>query len=313
MKNFHIILIPIFITASASADVLSDLSPFLSNSRFDYDPASIEPDSALQNPNFAPFSPADSDIGVQQVLGSYQGLPPVKFSFETSLNYTNKAPAEIPPDDAPSWFSASRLDVSWYPRIASGWFADMGLAQEVFRFEGSKAIDFENFEPHLGVAKSIPELDDLIFFSRYEYQRITSDRISKSNYSAQRIRTGFQKDYFFVPNQQLYLGVDAAFDLTAHYDEETRNSYSTVLNYTYWFADRLNATLSWSGSFWDFRNDGRKDFGQIVGVEFKWAPCENATVYSNLFYTNHNSNSAFGANDLKAWQSGIGVGMNFSF
>ena len=313
MKSSHGLLIPVFIAASASADVLSQLSPFLGSSHPDYDPASLQPDSAQENPGLAPFSPADSDLGVQQILGYYEGLPPLKFSFETSVNYTNNAPAEIPPDDGPSWFSASRLNVSWAPRITYGWFADIGVAAEVFRFESSKAVDFENFEPHLGVLKSIPELDDMIFFSRYEYQRITSGNSSDRNYSAQRIRTGFQKDFLLTPNQQLSTGVDASFDITASDDIEKRNEYSLVLNYTYWLADRLSAKLSWTGSAWDFKDNGRQDLGQIVGLELKWTPCPNAVVYSNVFYTNHNSNSAFDANDLNAWQTGIGIGVNLSF
>ncbi len=313
MKSFHVLLIPVFVAASARADVLSELSPFLGSSRPDYDPASLKPDSAMEKPGYAPFSPADSDLGVQQVLGFYQGLPPVKFFFESSVNYTTNAPAEIPADDGPSWYSASRLELGWAPRIAYGWFADIGLAQEVYRFEGSKAVDFEDFQPHVGVLKSIPELDDLIFFARYEYQRITSDNFSDSNYSAQRIRTGFQKDFMFTPSQLLSTGVDAAFDITASDDAEKRNEYAAVVNYTYRLADRLSTTLSWTGSLWDFSNGGRRDLGQVVGLELKWTPCPNAIVYSNVFYTNHNSNSAFGANDLNAWQTGVGVGLNLSF
>lgn len=313
MKSSHVLLIPVFIATSVHADVLSDLSPFLGSSRPDYDPASIEADSAVDNPGYAPFSPADSDLGVQQVLGSYGGLPPVKVTFDTSVSYTNNAPSALPSDDDAAWFSASRLAVSWCPRIAYGWFADVGLAQELFRFEGSKAVDFENFAPYLGVVKSIPELDDLVFFARYEYQRITRDNHSDSNYSAQRIRTGLQKDLLLASRYQLSAGVDAAFDISAHADAQERNEYSADVSYTYWFADRLSSTLSWTGSLWDFSHDGREDCSHIVGLELTWTPCRNTRIYTNLFYTNHDSNAAFGSNDFEAWQSGLGLGLNYSF
>ena len=313
MKSSHVLLIPVFIAASVHADVLSDLSPFLGSSRPDYDPASIEPDSAAGNPGYAPFSPADSDLGVQQVLGSYGGLPPVKVTFDTSVSYTNNAPGAFPSDDDAAWFSASRLAVSWRPRIACGWFADIGLAQDLFRFEGSKAVDFENSEPYLGVVKSIPELDDLVFFARYEYQRITTGNHSDSNYSAQRIRTGLQKDLLLTSRYQLSAGVDAAFDISANANALERNEYSADVSYTYWFADRLSSTLSWTGSMWDFSHDGREDCSHIVGLELTWTPCRNTRIYTNLFYTNHDSNAAFGANDFEAWQSGVGLGLNYSF
>ena len=312
MKSFHLVLIPVFAAASLHADVLSDLSPFLGSSSPDYDPASIEPDLAVEDPSWAPFSPADSDLGVQQVLGVYRGCSPVKITFDTSYNYTDNAPGETTLDDASSWFSASRLTVNWRPLLIHGWFADFGLAAELYRFEGEKAVDFENYEPYVGVVKSIPELDDLLFFARYEYQRLNTDR-SDNDYSAQRIRTGLQKNLFLTSRNQIAAGVNAAFDLSAHQEVLERNTYSADLSYSYWFADQLCSTLSWTGSYWDFNNGGRQDWSHIVGLELTWMPCEHARIYTNVFYTNHNSNSAAGANDFEAWQSGLGVGFNYSF
>lgn len=313
MKSFHVLLVPVFITASARADILSELSPFLGSSRPDYTPASLEADSAMANPGYAPFSPADSDLGVQQVLGSYRKCPPVIVTFDTSLSYTDQAPSEIPNQDDASWFSASRLAASWRPRIAYGWFADIALTQELFRFEGSNAGDFENFEPYLGVVKSIPELDDLVFYAGYEYQRITKGSFSDSSYSAQSIKTGLQKYILLTSKHQLSAGVAADFDISANASELEHNEYSADVSYTYWFADKLSSTLSWTGSMWDYSDDGREDLSQIVGLELSWTPCRDVVVYTNVFYTNNNSNSAFGANDFEAWQSGLGLGLNFSF
>ncbi len=313
MKSTQILIISVFIAASVHADVLSGLSPFLGSSRPDYDPASLQSDSAMENPSYAPFSPADSDLGVQQILGSYRGSSPVNVTFDTSVSYTNNAPGKTSSDDEAAWFSASRLAVSWRPRIANGWFADIGLAQEIYRFEGSKAVDFENFDPYIGVVKSIPELDDLIFFTRYEYQRITTGTLSDGDYTAQRIRTGLQKELFLTSKQQLSAGVDAAFDINAHANALERNVYSADLSYTYRLADRLSATLSYTASLWDFRHGGREDWSQIAGLELTWTPCENLSIYTNVFYTNHTSDTGAGVNDYEAWQSGIGIGLNYSF
>lgn len=313
MKSSQFLIIPVFIAASVHADVLSDLSPFFGSSRPDYDPASLQADSAMENPGYAPFSPADSDLGVQQVLGSYPGCSPLNVIFDTSVSYTDNAPGKTALDNEAAWFSASRLAVFWRPRIAYGWFADIGLAQEVYRFEGSSAVDFENFNPYIGVVKSIPELDDLVFFTRYEYQRITTGSLSESDYSAQRIRTGLQKNLLLASRYQLSAGVDAAFDIDANPEVLERNTYSADVSYTYWFADRLSATLSWRGSVWDFRHNGRDDLNQVVGLELSWTPCQNARIYTNVFYTKINFDAAYGTNDYEAWQSGIGLGLNYSF
>lgn len=42
-------------------------------------------------------------------------------------------------------------------------------------------------------------------------------------------------------------------------------------------------------------------------------PTRNTRVYSNVFYTNHNSNTDSRLNDFESWQTGIGIGINHSF
>lgn len=309
MKSSLVLLIPVFVTTGLRADVLSNLSPFLGSSSPDYNPASLEPDAAMDDASYAPFSPADSDLGVQQVLGTYSGRSPVDVSFDTSVSYTDNAPG----NNDPSWFSASRLAVSWHPRIAYGWFADLGLSQDLYRFEGDNGFDFENFAPYIGVVKSIPDLGDLVFFARYEYQRITTGSLSDESYSAQRIRAGFQKNLLLATRYQLSAGVNAAFDIDADPDALERNTYCADVSYTYWFADQLSSTLSWRGSMWDFRNGGREDWNQVVGLELTWTPCKNTRIFTNVTYSDINSNAPLGANDYEAWQAGIGIGLKHSF
>jgi hypothetical protein len=143
-----------------------------------------------------------------------------------------------------------------------------------------------------------------------DYQRMTTGSFSDSNYSAHTIRTGLQKDLLLTSRYQLTAGVDAAFDLTANDDLLEHNEYSIDVSYTYWLADHLSSTLSWTGAFWDFRDNGRNDWSNIFGLELTWTPCRKARIFTNVFYTNCDSNTT---NDFEAWQSGIGFGFNYSF
>lgn len=313
MKSLQVLLIPVLLAAGVHADVLSEVSPFIDSSRTDFNPVLLEPDIAAEEPEYSPFSPADSDFGVQQILGTYDGLPPVYAYLDASLNYTNNAPGTTRALDGESWYLSSSLAVLWRPRIACGWFADIGLSQELFAFERSEAVDFENFEPYLGVFKSIPELDDLLFFTRYEYQRVTTGSLSESDYWAQRIRTGLRKNLFLNSRYQLSSGLNAAFDISANEDNLKRDDYSVDVRSTYWLADKLSTTFSWTGSLWDFREGGRNDWSNILGIELTWMPTRNTRVYSNVFYTNHNSNTDSRLNDFESWQTGIGIGINHSF
>lgn len=313
MKSAYSLFLIVLGVTNVHADILSNLSPFLSSSRPDYDYAAMNPDASATNPRFAPFSPADSDIGVQQILQPYNGLPPVEFRFDTSYNHTDRAPESNPFDDTSSSFWASQLDVNWMPRISHGWFMDVGLGLGSFQYESPKANDFENFEAYIGAVKSIPELDDLVFFVRYEYQHIYDGSFSDESYSAQRIRVGVRKDLLLASRYQLSAGVDAAFDITALKEEQERYQYSADLRYTYWLADKLSASLSYTGSVWDFREKGREDINQIVGLELTWSPCDHLSIFANVFYIHHDSNTKFGFDDYEALQSGVGFGVNYSF
>jgi hypothetical protein len=299
--------------ATAVADILTDSAPFLSSSRPDYDPAVLETDAAVEDPSYAPFSPADSDLGVQQVLGSYDGLPPVRILLDAGFGYTDNAPAATKALQGGSWYGSGNLAASWQPRIAWGWFADIGLSEQVFRFESNNADDFENFQPHFGLVKSIPELDDLVVFTRYEYQRLTSGGWSNRDYSAQRIRSGIQKTLFLTSRQQLAAGACVSFDLDANPSILERNEYLLDASYTYWLADHLSSTLSWTGSMWDFRKRSREDWDHLVGLEVTWHVSSNFTTSANLFYSNHDSNMPLGVNDFQSWQTGLGFEFNYSF
>ncbi|MEM1085233.1 MAG: hypothetical protein AAGI48_14065 [Verrucomicrobiota bacterium] len=295
------------------ADVLSDFSPFLRTPGPDYSPADLEPDQAADDPSYVPFSPADSDFGVQQVLGARPERAPVYFFFNLDLNYTDNAPAPTRALEEGSWFASALVGASWRPHLGHGWFADVGAFAEFFQFEQGNATDFENMQPHLGVVKTLVDLDDTVFYARYEYQRLTSGSISETDYSAQRIRTGLRKDLYLDSRQQLAAGISAAFDLDANPERLERIEYAAELTYTWWFTDAISATALWRGAFWDFDNGGREDWNHTAGVELTCRLCENASIYTNLYYSNNDSNTPLGVNDFESWQAGLGLGLNYQF
>jgi len=313
MKSTICLSLWIFSLSGLHADILSNFSPYLSFSRPDYDPSVFKNDTSQMGPQYAPFSPADSDLGVQQILSSYDGLPPVQFHFLNSINYTDNAPDFDPRTSDSGWLWSGQADVSWMPLLAQGWYVDTGLSQSVFRYEGNNSSDFENFEARLGLVKSFPDLDDLQFFLRYEYQRLTSDHISESNYVASRIRTGFRKTLLLAPRYQLSAGIDAAFDITAEVDRRERDFYTADLKYSYLLTDKTSLSVFWNGSYWNFRNTNREDWNHLVGCELLWQPTKNLTVFTNITYTHHDSNTILGFNDFEALQAGLGIGINYSF
>ncbi len=297
----------------ATGDVLSESSPFLGSPGPRYDAGDFEPDQAGENPAFAPYSPADSDFGVQQILGTYDGPPPVKLFGYFDVNYTDNAPAPTRALEDGSWYFSGLVGADWRPRLAGGWFADVGLYQEIYRFDQGNAIDFENFQTHAGVVKTLVDLDDALFYARYEYQRLTTTSFSETDYSAQRLRAGLQKALYTGARQQLSAGISAAFDLDANPERLERIEYAAELSYTWWILNNLSATASWRGAYWDFDTAGRVDWNHTAGLELGWRFHPHATAYTQVFYSSNDSNTPFGVNDFEAWNAGLGIGLNLSF
>lgn len=311
----------------ATADVLSSFDRFLGDSRPDYDPTQLEAREVDSGRDFAPFSPGDSDLGVQEILGEYKGLPPVRAELSTGLYWTDNAPAATRQLDDESWFWTARAAVSWQPRIGPGWFADLGLDASLFEFDDSNANDFQNYVVYAGVVKLLPDLHDLLLFGRFEYQFLNFDNggtflLGNDDYSAARVRVGAQKVLFNTPHHHLAAGISAAFDLTADDSTLERNEYALDVHYTWFIQDNLSATLSYRGAFWDFDSptgvipfytEDRQDFNQVVGLELAYHPCKNSKLYTSIFFSDSNSNTPFGANDSQAWTAGLGVGAVFEF
>lgn len=316
------VLLPLLLTPSlALAQSPSAIDRFLGSSRPDYDPSQLEANEVDEGRDFAPFSPADSDLGVQEVLGEYRGLPPVRVEVSSDFYWTDNAPAATRQLDDESWLWAGRIATSWQPKIAAGWFADLGLEQQWFRFDQGDAVDFENFAAHAGVVKMLPQLDDLLVYGRFEYQRLTTGSFGDGDYDASRIRVGAQKVLFNSTHHHLSAGVSAAFDLDADPDYLERNEYALDLSYTYFITDTLSATASWRGAYWDFSTPpapfggpaDRRDFSQVVGLELAWMPCKNARISTSVFFSDNDSNTPLGANDSQSWTVGLGVGAVFEF
>lgn len=306
-------LLLLALPATLHGDILSDFGTFTGSSSPEYNANDFLSDQAVDNPAQAPFSPADSDFGVQQILGTYDGPPPVYFFANVDLAFTNNAPAQARALEDESWYLSELIGMSWQPRIGAGWFADVGLVQEFYQFESGNALDFENFHGHLGVVKTLVDLDDTVFYSRYEYQRLTTGSWSTGSYSAQRIRTGLQKDLFVRSQHHLGAGISASFDIDANPERLERNEYAVDLSYTYWIFNNLRTTASWRGAYWDFDQGGRQDWNHTAGVELAWNITPNATAYTSVYYSDNDSNSPLGVNDFSAWQVGVGLGLVLSF
>jgi len=263
-----------------------------------------------------PYSPADSDLGIQEVLVERGSKEPIMFDFTTSILRTDNAPSGSALTDESSWVSASRMSLTWRPHIVQGWFADVGLGQELYRYDRTNALDFENTSLRAGIYKNLPDLDDTVFFARYEYQRLTFESLSDSVYHAQRIRAGLQKTLWAIPRHQLTGSLSGAYEWTARPDAIKRNELGVDLAYRYAIVDNIYTVLSTRVSGYDYDQGDREDLTFGAMLELNWQISPNLTATASVSFDKNNSDSTAGLaalNDYESWAAGLGVGLNWSF
>jgi hypothetical protein len=262
---------------------------------------------------FAPFSPGDSDLGVQEILRPTPERAPVRFDFVNEFLWTNNAPSPVPATDDESALWIGRAALDWRPRLAGPLFADLALWQEVLRFDDSAAIDFENFQTHAGVFASLPDLDDTVLFARYEFQRLTSGSLSDGDYHAQRLRIGARKVLWADARNELSAGLDAAFDINAKPAVLERNEYSGDIAWRHFLTPKLHTSLFCRVSYFDYDTAGRRDWAYNPGIDLVWKVCEDGRIFTTLYFSENDSNTPFGFNDYESWTTGLGVGMTLRF
>ena len=300
---------------SANADVLSATQRFfgMGGQYPEYvDDNGETPASVLDQ---APYSPADSDLGVQEILVERPQRAPIILDFSTTLLRTDNAPSGGVGDQS-SWVSASSFSAAWRPHVVHGWFADLGLGQDFLRYDRTDAVDFENFNFRLGTYKILPYLDDTIFFARYEYQRITTTSFSDGEYNAQRVRAGLQKVLWSAPRQQVSGSISGAYEWATHPSLLERNELSAEIAYRYSITDSLYTLASASVSRFNYDEFGRDDSTYGLALELIWQLNENFRANASIFFDKNDSSDSINLgnfNEYEAWSAGLGIGALWTF
>lgn len=303
------LMLLVMTVAPASADVLTATQRFLGvGGQF---PGYEE--TGASELDEAAYSPADLDLGVQEILVERTGRAALLWESSMSVYRTDRAPSGNALTDVAAWFYVSRSSLSWRPHLHDGWFGDIGVAQDFFRFDTNAAMDHENFGFRLGTFKTLPDLDDLVVFMRYEYQRLTTGSFGTGDYHAQRVRAGLQKVLFAVPGHQVMGGVSGAYEWTAKPAFLERNELSFDVVYRVAITDVIHTALTWRSTYYDFASFGREDWTHGMGLEIIWQATPNLRGQASVFYDKNDSNSALGVNDYEAWTAGVGVGFRFVF
>jgi len=296
-------------TSVMAVDALSPVERFLGDG---FDPDEYSEQNLDQQKKFAPESPGDSDLGHQLILKRYQGNSPLKFDISTQLFWTDNITGS-PSNETDGTIWQTRAIASWKPRVGDNLFADLTIAQSIYRYDTFSALDFERTDARVGLVKIVPDIFDILFFARYEYSRITAGSLSDSVYDSHRIRLGAHKVFLSTPKHTAYVALDYAHDLRTTPIALERNEYSAHLGYTYQINDDWKAVFYYHLSFYDYDQGGREDLNHVLGAEVFWQLNKSARLHASLVYAENDSNLAGDVADYSTFQGGLGVGLTINF
>lgn len=308
-------IIPILVASglAAQADVLTSAQRFfgLGGQYPDYSEETGETRASVLDQ--APYSPADSDLGVQEILIERGSREPVVFDLRRSILRTDSAPSGSSFTDRSSWVTVGSATVAWRPHLAYGWFADLGIGLDAVLYDRKNATNFENLNTRIGVYRVFPELDDTILFSRFEYQRLTTGSLSDDDYHATRIRTGIQKVLWAAPRHQVVASLSGAYEWSASPDSLERNELAAEVFYRYSFTDSIYGQLSARASSFSYDQLGRDDQTYAFAAELVWQMSERFTSSASLMFDKNVSDTLDSFNEYEAWSGGIALGVQYSF
>jgi hypothetical protein len=242
---------------------------------------------------FAPSSPGDDDLGDQLILKRAQKATPWRATLATNLFWTNNG-ANAAGARQSDWVYGGRVAVGWQPQIHKTWFADVGVSQDIYRYDRLSVLNFESFGAEAAILKTLPQLGNALLFAGLTYQQITNDTFSNSVLDTLSLRVGFQKTHQFDWRQAISFNVLADFDVVTDVDALFRRELHAGASYRYKLLHNLAVVASYRFTLFDYTRVARQDTLHIAGLGLEWkATSWLQLLLSGNFAFNNSSNDFF--------------------
>lgn len=264
-----------------------------------------------EQPDYAPASPGDDDLGQQLILKRNEKLEPFRAWLDSGVYWTDNA-ANVNAGKIDDWFFTGGVNLAWQQRLHGRFYGDVYAGQRLYRYDELDALDYEDGQVNAGFLVLLPELFNSVFHMHYGYQRITQGIDDDPIYQAHTLRAGLQKTFLINRLNSIYINGAASLSLDTEPDLLSRNEYSTTLGYNFKITRELFFSLSYRLSYFDYYNlEGREDWYHNWGAALTWQPWECLELSASYNFSLNESNlSVF---DYEAQLAGPSVSLKFKF
>ncbi|MBU3665308.1 MAG: hypothetical protein FGM15_05450 [Chthoniobacterales bacterium] len=263
-----------------------------------------------QDPDYAPPSPADADLGEQRLLVPNDRYKAFTLFSNVSEFYTSNA--GLTNGGAQSdWFTAMQFGASWVPRITGNLYGEATALQQLYRYATYNGYSFNSLDLGAGLIYLFRELQDLSAFARYNYNLLTDAGSDSSLFYQQTIRLGLNKPFVFSRAHMATLGLASDINLNGYPSYAVRNRFAVLAGYQVNLTRRLQANLFYQLAYFPFPEINRNDWNQVLSFGLAWIFSPRFSVGASVSSSFNDSNENF--YDYSVLNTGAGISANYKF
>lgn len=262
------------------------------------------------DPDHAPPSPADPDLGEQRLLVPDNRYKSFTLFANASEFYTSNA--FLSNGGAQSdWFTNLQFGGSWVPHISGGLYGEVSALEQLYRYANFSSLSFNSLDLGAGLIYVSRDLGDIAFFARYNYNLLTNPSSSSTMFYQQTVRLGVQKPFVFSRAHNATVGLGTDINLGGWPSYSLRNRFALLGGYQLNVTRIVQLNAFYQLAYFPFLETSRRDWNQILsaGVALNFSPrfSVNASVSASF----NDSNEEF--YNYSVLNTGAGLSANIKF
>ena len=259
---------------------------------------------------FASPSPADADLGEQQLLARNQRYRPFSINANYSTTWTSNA-FYTPNNPVSDVMMGVSLGAVVLPHLGNNFFFEGAGKIQGYRYFLNPVLDFNSIQASAGLLKVFREFGDLGLYAKYEYAELFSPRGAGELLHEHSIVTGVRKMFQFSRANSLYLSAEASFSLGGDPSYALASEYLFFAAHQIQWSRYVQTSLFYQMQTLAFQDDGRADFRNSLGFTVNFLPLKWLSFYSTTWLGWNASNQSQYNFFVANLGGGLGASINF--
>lgn len=266
------------------------------------DDETIDSDGSVVN------TPGDLDLGVQQIMTPKERDHLLRLFATAQAYYTDnvRLTNNNPESDA---YLFTEVGARYEGKLTDDLNIEATVRQAFFRYDDFTRFNFESLNAGAGIAYKLPQHPDLMLFSRYNCERLTTDDLDDQFFLNQTVSVGLQKSWVTQGSSLYYFGYASSFGF-ADQSAAERDEHGLYGGAHWQLTECLEADLYCRVAYFDY-DTSQHDMNYMIvpSLTYRFSPwCElNASLNYVLSRSNRNRF------DYDAFTGGGGLGLKVQF